>query len=161
MLFTSRCQHCPSFSSAFVILLTAHLFRTSMDVCFLCRCGSDSYRLLRVSKDPGLKDTLLPVWPSSLFLLYPTVLQLLQPLLLCVHCHRVSPFLSVPQIILWQCWGFFFQITLNWHESKFSYIRYILAIRASLQSFTLTYSTFVLWVIKAVEHPKKIEYYHI
>lgn len=62
-----------------------------MCVCSVSRCTSGSHRLLCVSEEPGVQDTMLPMWPSGLFLLYPTVLQLLQPLLLCLHNHRVSP----------------------------------------------------------------------
>ena len=93
MLFTSRCQGCHGF--AFPVWLLKKCFAkcssSALCACVLSyRCRSHSHRLLCVSEEPRLPDAVLPMRPSSLFLLYPTVLQLLQPLLLCLHHHRVS-----------------------------------------------------------------------
>lgn len=62
---------------------------THMDVS-ACRCVCGTYMLLRVSEEPGVTDVVRPVWPSSLSLVLTPVLLLLQPLLLCLHNHRVS-----------------------------------------------------------------------
>lgn len=92
MLLTSRCQFRHKFEYSFWflwLLLNAHE-AYCVGVHFVYRCASGFYGLLCVSEEPGIQDTMFPMWPFNMFFLYPTVLQLFQPLLLCLHYHRVS-----------------------------------------------------------------------
>lgn len=59
---------------------------------WMCRCFRGSNVLLCVPENPEVENFMFPMWPSSLFLVLTPVLQLLQPLLLCVHNHRVSKY---------------------------------------------------------------------
>ena len=66
------------------------------------RWGSWFETLRGVSEEPGRghQGWMLPVWPAILLLLHPPVLQLFQPVLLCVHCCRVSCFCKT---LYWIC----------------------------------------------------------
>lgn len=57
----------------------------------MCRCFHGS-NLLCMSEKSEVEKFMLPMWPSNLFHVLTPVLQLLQPLLLCVHNHRVSKY---------------------------------------------------------------------
>lgn len=59
---------------------------------WMCRCFRGSNVLLCVPEKPEVENFMFPMWPSSLLLVLTPVLQLLQPLLLCVHNHRVSKY---------------------------------------------------------------------
>lgn len=59
---------------------------------WMCRCFRGTNVLLCVSEKPEVEDFVLSMWPSRLFVVLTPVLQLLQPLLHCVHNHRVSKY---------------------------------------------------------------------